>query len=161
MTRLFNLDMDDLMLDYESIGATHLTLVKIKDDGDSQNDRYTDNFFTHGEEGWKEASWMPWTCDFCEGEPRTNFHPYHYSCRRMNYRRQMAMMQLYFDLGSLQNNHLSNKQKCYQCYRWYTMIVHGHLGVGNRRRIDACVEQEIMRQFPNPAGEERVGFRAE
>ena len=78
--------------------------------------------------------------------------------RLLDYRNQMALIQPYFDLGSFQNNHLENKQKCYQCYRWYTTIVYGHLGVRNRRRFDSCVKLEIMDYFPNQLEEERVGF---
>ena len=160
MEKMFNLDKEELNVDYEYIGNTHLTLVKKNDDSDSNNDRYTDTFFTHDEEGWKEACWMPQCCHFCLGSPRSPKPPAIYSCRRMMFRTQMAMMQLYFDLGSTQNDHLSNKQKRYQCYKWYTTIVYGTLGMRNRRRVDGCIGQEIVSHFPNPAGEERVGFRA-
>ena len=68
-------------------------------------------------------------------------------------------MQLYFDFDSFQNNHLKNKQKLYQCYRWYTTIVYGNLGVRNMRRVDGYVELEIMIHFYNQPGEKRVGFR--
>ena len=102
---------------------------------------------------------MPQQCHICGAEPRSPYAPARMTCRRMMYRTQMALMQLYFDLGSFQNNHLTNKQKRYQCYRWYTTIVYGHLGVRNRRRVDGCVESEIGNHFPNEGGEERVGFR--
>ena len=77
----------------------------------------------------------------------------------MMYHTQMAMIQLYFDLGNLQNHNMSNKKKRYQCYQFYVAIVHGSLDAMNRRRVAGCVIQEIVSHFPNPAGEERVGFQ--
>ena len=160
MERMFNLEMDELNVDYENIGISHLTLVRSKDDSESGGDPYTDTFFRHNFDGWIERVWMPQRCTFCNGEPRATFPPHVYSCRRMMFRTQMAMMQLYFDLGSVQNASMTNKQKRFQCYRFYVGIVHGALGQGNRRRVDACVEREIVSHFPNPADEERVGFQA-
>ena len=78
--RMFNLDMDELNVDYESIGTTHLTLVKSKDDSNSKNDPYTDILFTHDEEGRKEACWMPQHCHSYQGEPRSSYPPAIYSC---------------------------------------------------------------------------------
>ena len=78
MQRMFNLDKDELNVDYEYIGNTHLTLVKKRDDSDSNNDAYTNTFFTHDEDGWKEASWMPQCCHFCLGEPRSPHPPLHF-----------------------------------------------------------------------------------
>ena len=124
MDRMFNLNKDVINVDYERIGNTHLTLVKHKDDSDTDNDSYIETFFTHDGEVWKESAWMPQQCHICGAKPRSTHAPARNVCRRMMYRTQMALMQLYFDLGSFQNNHLTNKQKHYQCYRWYTTIVY-------------------------------------
>ena len=91
-------------------------------------------------------------CDNCEDMP-TGLA----GCRRSQPRVQVPMMQLYHDLLEY-NSHLSNKQKRYQCYRWYSRVVHGYLGSGQRRRVCPCVDKEIHTLFPMDTGEERVGF---
>ena len=156
MDQMFNLEMDqDINANYGRQGNGNLTLVRSKFDENVDEDTYIKTFFEHnGDRGWKESAWMIHQCGYCGEEPRSRI------CRRMNYRTQMAMMQLYYDLNSLQNNHLTNKQKRYQCYRWYITIVFGHLGAGVRRRVDTCVEKEIRLHFPNPDGEARIGFRS-
>ena len=157
MDQMFNLEMDqDIHTNYERQGNGSLTLVRSKFDADVGDDTYVETFFEHnGDRGWKESAWnTQHHCTYCGEDPGSR------TCRRMNLRTQMAMMQLYFDLNSVQNDHLTNKQKRYQCYRWYITVVFGRLGAGVRRRVDTCVETEIGHHFPNPDGEPRIGFRS-
>ena len=92
MDRLFNLDKDELNVDYEQIENIHLTLVKHKDDSDFGKDPYIELFFTHNGEVWNESACMPTCCHRCGGEPRSPQPPSRSSCRHMNYRNQMALM---------------------------------------------------------------------
>lgn len=84
--------------------------------------------------------------------------PYVYCYRLMNYMSQLPLIQLYFGLRSGANNHLTNKQKRFQCYCYYTPLVHKTLGAGIRRRVCPYVDADIVFNFPNPEGEDRVGF---
>lgn len=83
--RMFKLDMDKLSVDYESIGTVHLTLVKTKDNADSEQDLYINIFFTHNRERQKESCWMPQRCHFYQGKPRAPHLPASYSCQHMMY----------------------------------------------------------------------------
>ena len=71
----------------------------------------------------------------------------------------MSMVYLFMDLHFQSNEDLTNREKRYIRYRWFTRVCHGFLMAGGRRRICPCVETEIKILFPRLPCEERVGFR--
>ena len=46
----------------------------------------------------------------------------------------------------------SPKQKRFLCYKFDTWYTHGFLGMGNRRQLNKCIENEIKDLFPNNNG---------
>jgi len=157
---LFNMEEEDVSDTITSpVYLSSLQIVRDSTDHLLLDDTYLDTFFEYVGTEWQIRSVMPSYCEFCNGVPRNVFPPHRYSCRRMNYRSQLPLIQLYFDLRSDNNNHLSNRQKRYQCYRYYISLVYKTLGARVRKRVCPCVEAEIGFNFPNPDGEERVGFR--
>jgi hypothetical protein len=53
----------------------------------------------------------------------------------------------------------SNKQICFELYRYMVRVIYGYLGKGERKKLPECVIQEIHDHCPNPDGEDYVGFR--
>ena len=157
---LLNIEEDDVRDNFHSpYDMSVLEIVRDSTDILIGQDTYLATFFEHNGNEWKTKCIMPDDCDFCEGAPRTIYPPHMYDCKRMNYRSQLPLMQLYFDLSLEVNNHMTNKQKRFQCYRFYTRLVYRRLGAGVRRRVCPCVQQEISLNFPTAEGEDRVGFR--
>ena len=126
-----------------------LELVRSNDDPVVQDDLYLTVFFQHNGDRWQYRV-RPTTCNLpdCSG-----------SCFRAIRRYRLPMLHLLLDLHSDHNNHLTNRQKRFFCYRFFTRIRYGTLRRGIRRRICNCVDAEIGFLFPRERGEERVGFR--
>jgi hypothetical protein len=51
------------------------------------------------------------------------------------------------------------RQVRFALYREYIHMYYGHLGHDNRRDPPKCVKDAIYHEYPNPEGEERIGFR--
>ena len=137
--------------EYEEID---LTVFRRHDDC-TIGDYYLHNYFVWNEE---LAEWTldntPIVCGICM-EDSTDER----DCVRSNTYLQEPMAHLYFDLLQECNEHLSNKEKRFICYRWWTKVKYGHLGMGNRKPVHPCVQKEITNWFPHAEGEEAVGFR--
>ena len=159
MDGLFNIEEDNVRDNFHSsYDMSVLEIVSDSQDTLIGQDTYLVTFFEHNGTEWRTVGIMPDNCDFCEGAPRTIYPPHIYDCKRMNYRSQLPLMQLYFDLSLEVNEHMTTKMKRYQCYRYYTRLVYMYLGARVRRWVCPCVEQEILLNFPVAEGEERVRF---
>ena len=141
---LFNIsDGECETLEDQFYSDYQLSLIRAKDDDDDEGDPYLQIFFRHNGRRWKIRR-PNLTCDYstCSGNCGISTRVY-----------RMPMLQLYIDLHLEENNHLSNRQKRYISYRWYTRIRHGVLTTGDRRACCQCVVKEIENLFPRPAGE--------
>ena len=147
---------DDAASEYNDIlfKADDLTVVKRPNDEYEHCDMYIHLLFDRWTEGdgWCLHQFSPYDCDSCDEIPRAP-RP----CRRGTPWIQAPMLQVFIDLH-MWNEGLSNREKRFHCYRWYTMIVHGVLTVGDRRRVCPCIEGQIHGLFPAEEGEEYVGF---
>ena len=147
---------DDEASEYNEIlfKANDLTVIKRPNDEYENGDMYLHLLFDRRTEteGWCIHKFSPYECDSCNEIPNAS-RP----CRRGAPWIQGPMLQLFIDLY-MWNEGLSNREKRFHCYRWYTMIVHGVLTVGDRRRVCPCIEGQIRGLFPAEEGEEYVGF---
>ena len=75
-------------------------------------------------DGWCLHQFSAYDCDPCN-ETQRSPRP----CRRGTPWIQAPMLQVFIDLH-MWNEGLSNREKRFHCYRWYTMIVHGVSTVG-------------------------------
>ena len=62
------------------------------------------------------------------------------------------------EIERLRNVDGSAKSKRYLMYGYYITLKHGYLGVGNRRRVQSCVQHLVLDSFPVATGTTRVGF---
>ena len=155
---MFNMNEDEEWeIKDEYTFSGYLNLVKDKDDANEGDDNHIQTFFRHTGEGWILRDPIL-SCDNCEGEEGNQIVGTR-GCMRTRRKYQIPMMQLYFDLELQINSHMTNAQKRFTCYRFYTKVVHGVLISGDRRRVCACVDEEIGRRFPREEGVNRVGFR--
>ena len=136
--------------------ANQLSMVKRPNDSfhNTDDDMYLHLMFNKRDDGkgWKVRTFAPYDCDSCTEFPRGS-RP----CRRGTPWIQAPMIQLYIDLY-IHNEGLTHREKRFQCYKWYTTVVHGVLTVGDRRRLCPCIQAQIHGLFPNEEGEEHVGF---
>ena len=79
-------------------------------------------------------------------------------CQCLNWKVALPMEQLYLDLSQDYNGVMTNRQKRFICYRWYTRVRHGVLLARDRMRVCPCVEIEIGENFPETVEEPRVGY---
>ena len=148
---MFNLPQVEWeVLNDQMFFTEELTLVREKNDPEISDDLYIAMFFLHTPTGWRYNYTIP-PCSIsnCNG-----------NCFRTVREYRMPMIHLFMDLHSQSNDELTNREKRYVSYRWFTKIRHGNLRAGDRRRICPCVEAEIGILFPRLPGEERVGFRS-
>ena len=132
------------------LDESDIDLVRSKDDGEINGDVYLRILFEHdAENGWTIRTTF-FSCAYggCSGH-----------CGRMVRRYRMPMIHLFMDLLMPPNASLMNRSKRFICYRFYTLIRHGRLSAGDRRRICRCVSMEIEEMFPRPVGVRGVGFR--
>ena len=137
-------DMNSVIFDEDD-----LILIRCKDDPEVDQDPQIGLFFSHNGDRWvltePENLCAPIDCTS--------------NCSMLNRRYKYPMKQLFLDLSMPINGHMSNRQKRFVCYRFYTKMRHGILRAGDRRALYPCVENEVELWFPPPFGEERVGFR--
>ena len=75
------------------------------------------------------------------------------TCDRMTYRHPLEL-----EIVRLNTTRANNYNKRYTMYRFYTSLKHGHLGQGNRMRVQCCVQALIHEMFPVAIGTVPVGF---
>ena len=129
-------------------------MVQLNDDA-TIGDDYLRNFFVWNEEldKWTVDD-TPIVCGICMEESTDER-----DCVRSNIFLQEPMAHLYFDLLQECNENLTNKEKRFICYRWWTRVKYGHLGSGNRKPVHPCVQKEITKYYPHAEREEAVWFR--
>ena len=69
-------------------------------------------------------------------------------CQRINWRVRHPMTQLMLDLNARANVNMTNSQRRYACYKWYTRLAHNEiLRDIDTRSICPCYEIEINDRF--------------
>ena len=54
---------------------------------------------------------------------------------------------------------LNNTQRRFRMYRECTLLLHGHLGKENRKKLPSCITDEIRQAFPADKNTSYVGFK--
>ena len=135
------------------IPAMYVCEVLGPHDSSHPPDPYVEAFFIPTSTGWG-MRYIPESfddyglCCVCERRP---------SYERVKDLNMWRMSQMYVDM--LEEDDLSNKQKRFICYKMHTWYRYGYLGLRNRIEINACIEKEIKKKFPNLDDEEYVGYR--
>ena len=86
------------------------------------------------------------TCELCDSEDiimgTTS------GCQRSNWRVRHPMTQLMLELKARSNVNMTNSQRRYACYKWYTRLAHNEiLRDVDKRSICPCYEIEINDRF--------------
>ena len=89
-------------------------------------------------------------CEYCESEP----------CLWIEQKESVL-----YAVDEFKKDHASNGKQCPNnvcrkfCYRQFSLILHGHLGKGQRVQLPSCVEDGVRSQFPNESGQKYMGFK--
>ena len=121
-------------------------LVVVKYGNETEDDGSEEmitGYFINMDENWKITDKHARLCDHC----------YKNTCDRMTY-----CTKLDTDIERLILVDLDNKTKRDLLYGYYTILKYGHLGVGNCRRVQSCVQCLVLDNFPVAVGTVCVGY---
>ena len=128
---------------------SHLKLVRSKKDDGYKGDSYIEEYFFHDGTHWRLLNLRTKeyiTCELCDGADIIMGS--RSGCQRSNWKVRHPMTQLMLDLKARANVNMTNAQKKFACYRWYTRLTHnGFLNDVANRSICPCYEIEINDRF--------------
>ena len=128
---------------------SHLKLVRSKKDDEYRGDSYIEEYFFYDGKHWRLLNLRTkqyMACELCDSEDiimgTTS------GCQRSNWRVRHPMTQLMLDLKAKTNVNMTNLQRKYACYRWYTRLAHNViLRDVATRSICPCYEIDINDRF--------------
>ena len=121
-----------------------MMVVKKGDDlEDDGGEKMVTGYFINTDGNWKCTDKRVSLCDNCKKN----------TCDRMTYSTEWER-----EIGRLRSVDGSAKSKRYLMYGYYITLKHRYLGVGNRRRVQSCVQRLVLDSFPVTTGTTRVGF---
>ena len=68
------------------------------------------------------------------------------------------MDEMWEKIEDIKSNGWSPNQYHKEMYRFFFLLIHGHVGKGNRIALPTCVVDTVKHQFPAPGGK-YMGFK--
>ena len=128
---------------------SHLKLVRSNKDYEYRGDSYIEEYFFHDGKHWRLLNLRTkqyMACELCDCEDIIMGTTT--GCQRSNWRVRHPMTQLMLDLNARANVNMTNSQRRYACYKWYTRLAHNEiLRDIDTRSICPCYEIEINDRF--------------
>ena len=118
-------------------------VVKFSDEIDDKEDEEFSKQFVKVGNKWMIVEYVGVVCEFCES----------HTCDRVQYR--VELEEILNEVALLQ---IANDKKRYQMYRRFTFMKHSSLGSRVRRKLDNCVQELIVGNFPVEAGKRKRGY---
>ena len=117
--------------------------VLFRTDEDDGSEELVTGYFEMINGKWETTEKRVPLCEYCTRN----------TCDRMTYGSELDT-----EIERLLTTDLEVRAQRYNMYRYYTLLKHGRLGQGNRRRVQECVQQLIHERFPLTFGFGPVGF---
>ena len=122
-----------------------LDVLKFPEDDNNEDDYELRRLFIKHNGEWCIVEYGGYSCEFCEA----------HSCDRAQYRDELDDMLEYVRLLEIQPH-----QKCFQMYSKFTLEKYGVCGTGMRHKVDDCLQELIITNFPVAAGKRKRGYRS-
>ena len=87
-------------------------------------------------------------CPHCDQEP----------CVWVENREAVVVHVQHKELSVADNYNMANNEKRRHCYQFFSRVINGVLGRGNRIPLPSCVVDGVRETYPNEEGMEHMGF---